>query len=68
MMTDPTRVKDKEAANEKIKQFSEWLNSFKREDYRQLSVESLCRLREIATDSSKMLEGQPQTTGETKNA
>jgi len=54
---DPTRVKDKEAANEKIKQFGEWLDSFKREDFKQLSGESLARLKTILEDVTKMLEG-----------
>lgn len=54
---DPVRVKDKEAANQKIAQFAEWLDSFKREDYRQLDVESLKRLKAILEDVVKILEG-----------
>ena len=54
---DPTRVKDKEAANEKIKQFADWLNTFKREDYRTLNRESLGRLRLITQDTVKIMEG-----------
>ena len=54
---DPTRTKDKEAANEKIKQFGDWLNTFKREDYRTLNREALDRLRLIAEDTVKILEG-----------
>lgn len=54
---DPTRVKDKTAANLKIKQFAEWLDQFKREDYRQLDPESLEHLRNILGDIVKMLGG-----------
>jgi hypothetical protein len=54
---DPTRVKDKEAANEKIAQFAEWLDSFKREDFRQLDLESLAKLKVILEDVTKLLAG-----------
>lgn len=54
---DPTRIKDKEAANEKIAQFAEWLDSFKREDFRQLNLESLKKLKLILTDVVKMIGG-----------
>lgn len=54
---DPVRVKDKEAANEKIKQFAVWLDSFKREDYKQLNAESLQNLKGILEDVRKILEG-----------
>lgn len=54
---DPTRVKDKEAANEKIKQFADWLDSFKREDYRQLDQHSLNALQTILVDVVGMLSG-----------
>lgn len=54
---DPNRVKDKSAANERIKQFAGWLNDFKREDYRKLSSESLERLRQVVGDTVSMLEG-----------
>ena len=54
---DPTRVKDKTAANLKIKQFAEWLDTFKREDFRQLDAESLVALEAILRDVVKMLGG-----------
>lgn len=54
---DPVRVKDKEAANEKIKQFAEWLDSFKRTDYKQLNAESLEKLKQILQDVTKILDG-----------
>jgi hypothetical protein len=54
---DPTRIKDKEAANEKIKQFATWLDSFKRGDYKQLSLESLSELKDVLEDVVKMLDG-----------
>jgi hypothetical protein len=54
---DPSLVKDKRAADAKIKSFGDWLNSFKREDFRQLEVESLQRLKEILEDVIKMLTG-----------
>lgn len=61
---DPVRVKDKEAANEKVKQFAEWLDSFKREDYKQLNVDTLQRLGLILEDVVKILDGllNPQRT------
>lgn len=54
---DPAYVKDKRAADAKIKSFGDWLNSFKREDFRQLEVESLQQLKEILEDVIKMLAG-----------
>jgi len=54
---DPIRVKSKEAVNEKIAQFAEWLDSFKREDFRQLDPASLERLRTILVDVTSMLAG-----------
>ncbi len=54
---DPIRVKDKEAANEKISQFAAWLDSFKREDFRQLNVDSLSKLGQILDDVVKILSG-----------
>ena len=56
-INDPTTAKDKAAADAKIKSFGDWLNSFKREDFRQLEIESLGRLKEILEDVVKMLEG-----------
>lgn len=62
---DPTRIKDKEAANEKIAQFAEWLDSFKREDFRQLNLESLKKLKLILTDVVKIIGGllKPKKSG-----
>gem|GEM_PF-4117335 len=54
---DPTRIKDKTAANLKVRQFAVWLDTFKREDFRQLDVESLAALEEILQDVVKMLNG-----------
>jgi hypothetical protein len=54
---DSTRNKSKEAANEKIRQFAEWIDSFKREDYRRLEPATLTTLRTILQDVVKMLEG-----------
>jgi hypothetical protein len=54
---DPTRVKDKRGADAKIAQFAEWLDSFKREDFKQLSRASLGRLKQILEDICKILEG-----------
>jgi len=54
---DPVRVKDKRAANGKVDQFAKWLNSFKREDFKQLNSDSLQNLRAILTDVVRMLEG-----------
>ena len=54
---DPVRVKDKSAANERIAHFSAWLDSFKREDYRSLTPESLDHLRHILADTVKILQG-----------
>jgi hypothetical protein len=65
---DPTRVKDKEAADEKIKQFASWLESFKREDYRQLNVESLESLRSILGDVVKILEALHTTAKDSSKA
>jgi hypothetical protein len=54
---DPVRVKDKSAANERIRHFAVWLDSFKREDYRRLTPESLGDLRQIVADTVKILQG-----------
>ena len=62
LANDPTRVKDKSAANERIKQFAGWLNEFKREDYRKLSADSLESLLQVVDDTVKILQGlQSQT-------
>jgi hypothetical protein len=53
------------AAGAKIEHFAKWLNSFKREDFRQLDANSLEKLKGIVTDITSMLEGllsgQPTT-------
>ena len=54
---DSARNKSKEAANEKIKQFADWLDSFKREDYKRLEPATLQTLEEILIDVVKMLDG-----------
>jgi len=51
---DPIRVKDKTAANEKIKQFAAWLDSFKREDYKRVDAEGLEALQVILRDVTKI--------------
>ncbi len=58
---DPVRIKDKSAANERIGHFAAWLDSFKREDYRRLNHESLELLRQILTDTVKILQGLQST-------
>lgn len=63
---DPVRVKSKEAANEKIQQFAEWLDSFKREDFRQLEPKTLETLRDILADVTMMLGGLLRTGAESK--
>jgi hypothetical protein len=51
---NPARVKDKTAANEKIKQFAAWLDSFRREDYKMLDAEALDNLKLIVKDAAKI--------------
>lgn len=51
---NPARVKDKTAANEKIKQFATWLDSFRREDYKTLDAEALDSLKLIVKDVAKI--------------
>ena len=50
----PARIKDKTAANEKIKQFAIWLDSFRREDYKMLDAEALDSLKLIVKDVAKI--------------
>ena len=50
---DPVRVKDKTAANEKIKQFATWLDSFKREEYKMLDSEGLGNLELVVQGCGK---------------
>jgi len=54
---DPVRIKDKSAANERIAHFAAWLDSFKREDYVNLTPQSLQNLRQISGDTVKILNG-----------
>ena len=51
---DPGRIKDKTAANERIKQFATWLDSFKREEYKTLNTEALGNLKSILNDVVKI--------------
>ncbi len=51
---DPVRVKDKTAANEKIRQFANWLDSFRREEYKMLNAEALGGLQLIVHDAVKI--------------
>ena len=53
---DPARNKDKTAANARIKQFATWLDSFKREEYRELNAETLSSLHTILRDVVKITE------------
>jgi len=63
IVDDPGRTKDKAAANEKIKQFADWLDSFRREDFRELDAEALQKLQGILDDVTKMLGGLLQREG-----
>lgn len=54
---DPLLSKNKEAANEKIKQFASWLDTFKREDFRKLDPSTLEYLETILKDVTQMLSG-----------
>ena len=53
---DPVRSKDKTAANDKIRQFAAWLDSFKREEYKDLDSEALASLHSILRDVVKITE------------
>ena len=53
---DPARIKDKTAANDRIKQFAAWLDSFKREEYKNLDAEALASLHSILRDVVKITE------------
>ncbi len=54
IVNDPTRGRDKTAANEKIKQFANWLDSFKREEYKAINTEALASLKAILNDVVKI--------------
>jgi hypothetical protein len=60
---DPTNFKDKEAANEKVAHFGEWLDSFRREDFSQLNMEALAKLKKILEDVICMLSALLSKTG-----
>ena len=53
---DPARNKDKTAANDRIKQFATWLDSFKREEYKDLDAGALSSLHSILKDVVKITE------------
>ena len=53
---DPARSKDKTAANDRIRQFAAWLDSFKREEYKDLDAEALASLHSILRDVVKITE------------
>ena len=53
---DPARIKDKTAANDRIKQFATWLDSFKREEYKDLDAGALSSLHYILRDVVKISE------------
>lgn len=54
---DPRLVKDKQAAGPRIRQFKDWLNSFKPADFSQLDGQALRDLKEILVLTTKMLDG-----------
>ena len=54
MANDPARVNDKSAANERIRQFAKWLDSFRREEYKNLNTETLSDLESILNDVVKI--------------
>ena len=60
---DPIMVKDKTAANERIKQFATWLNSFRREEYKLLDAEALHALEDIVKDVAKITEALLVSSG-----
>ena len=54
LANDPTRVKDKTAANERITQFALWLDSFKREEYKTIDTDTFGSLKVILSDVVKI--------------
>ena len=61
---DPARNKDKAAANDRIRQFATWFDSFKREEYKELDAEALASLHSILRDVvkiTKALAGDDET-------
>ena len=61
---DPARNKDKVAANDRIRQFATWFDSFKREEYKELDAEALASLHSILRDVvkiTKALAGDDET-------
>ena len=61
---DPARIKDKTAANERIKQFGIWLDSFKREEYKTIDSDSLGSLKDILNDVVKITDALLNETSE----
>ncbi len=57
VVNDPTRAKDKTAADAKVKQFADWLSSFRPEDFRSLEEETLVRFQDMLETVTAMLEG-----------
>ena len=53
---DPARNKDKTAANARIRQFATWLDTFKREEYKELDAGALSSLHSILRDVVKITE------------
>lgn len=64
MANDPVRVKDKTAANERIKQFAIWLDSFKREEYKTIESDALGSLKVILSDVVKITDALLDETSE----
>lgn len=54
---DPVRTKDKTAADAKVKQFADWLASFKPDDFKALEPDTLVRLHEVLDTVTAMLSG-----------
>jgi hypothetical protein len=57
IVNDPVRTKDKSSANHKIKNFGDWLDAFKREDFKTIDAEALAKLKAILEDVVKILSG-----------
>lgn len=62
---DPTNIKDREAADAKIRHFAEWLDTFRRQDYVKLSEvgDALHHLQGILGDVVKILSGLTGSNG-----
>jgi hypothetical protein len=57
IVNDPVRAKDKTAADAKIRQFAEWLGSFRPEEFKSLETGTLERLQQMLDTVTAMLEG-----------